>query len=241
MSNQTYIIIPVTKRSIREETTATKNKEEPGDLQYTDTRKESTPDLQLIDKASGNNLTRPKQFHFHPAVRSDESSGSSRRKKSGKRRKGRREQGETRIFPRAFTSRPGPALTPEARFNIRLWRLCFTVWDTHSAPFRPINPHSAFNLRVFASYSSPPWPTLVEGGRSPWRRRVFRRPIVGRLRCGVSPTKPSKTIIIDGEGREKERERKVETGYRAEGVNKGKERKGSWWWFSFFSVPRLMG
>lgn len=70
----------------------------------------------------------------------------------------------------------------EGRFNIRLWRLCFTVWDTHSAPFRPINPHSAFNLRVFASYSpSHPYTALVEEGRSPWRRRASRRPIVGRL------------------------------------------------------------
>lgn len=59
-------------------------------------------------------------------------------------------------FYLAFTSRFRAAEGPcpeEGRFNIRLWRLCFTVWDTHSAPFRPINPHSAFNLRVFASYS----------------------------------------------------------------------------------------
>ena len=59
-------------------------------------------------------------------------------------------------FYLAFTSRfrAAEGLCPkEGRFNIRLWRLCFTVWDTHSAPFRPINPHSAFNLRVFASYS----------------------------------------------------------------------------------------
>lgn len=98
--------------------------------------------------------------------------------------------------------RKGPCLK-ERRFNIRLWRLCFTVWDTHSAPFRPINPHSAFNLRVFASYSpSHPYTALVEEGRSPWRRRASRRPIVGRLhRVDVGPTRTRRTIIIDGEGR----------------------------------------
>lgn len=77
-------------------------------------------------------------------------------------------------FYLAFTSRFRAAERPcpkEGRFNIRLWRLCFTVWDTHSAPFRPINPHSAFNLRVFASYSPPRLPSRsLPSLRSPRRR-----------------------------------------------------------------------
>lgn len=67
----------------------------------------------------------------------------------------------------------------KGRFNIRLWWLCFTGAEVRREvrrgfrvpeedsverargrdtpfPFRPINPRSAFNLRVFASYSLPP-------------------------------------------------------------------------------------
>lgn len=130
---------------------------------------------------------------------------------TGKERRGtgrgqdRNSEGDENFYL-AFTSRFKAAEGPcpkEGRFNIRLWRLCFTVWDTHSAPFRPINPHSAFNLRVFASYSpSHPYTALVEEGRSPWQRRASRRPIVGRLhRVDVGPTRTRRTIIIDGEGR----------------------------------------
>lgn len=67
------------------------------------------------------------------------------------------------------------------RFNIGLWRLCFTVPLSLRFPppfcpfdrptFHPINPHSAFNLRVFASYSPPPHPPQVWGGCHGYAKR----------------------------------------------------------------------
>lgn len=54
----------------------------------------------------------------------------------------------------------------------------------HSAPSTPI----VRLIYVFSRVIRPHlWPTLVEGGRSPWRRRAFRRPIVGRRRCRRQP------------------------------------------------------
>ena len=161
---------------------------------------------------------------------SDESSGNGREKEA----KVREKEEETRIFLRAFTSRPKPALTPEARFNIRLWRLCFTVWDTHSAPFRPINPHSAFNLRVFASYSSPTLANPSSKGVGHHGDAEYSdAQSWGACDVGVSPTKPWKTIIIDGER-------------GTEGNDRGTSERAGWkgergWWFSFFLPFRWDG
>lgn len=70
----------------------------------------------------------------------------------------------------------------------------------HSAPSTPI----VRLIYVFSRVIRPshPYTALVEEGRSPWRRRASRRPIVGRLhRVDVGPTRTRRTIIIDGEGR----------------------------------------
>jgi len=109
--------------------------------------------------------------------------------------------------------RKEPRRPHEGRFNIRLWRLCFTVWDTrpHSAPSSSIVRLIYVFSRVIRSPCSPsitlPLPSLphplaavpVEEGRSPWQRRASRRPIVGRLRRGS--TRRTRTIIIDREGK----------------------------------------
>jgi len=135
-----------------------------------------------------------------------------------------------RFSGRFFRQEP-PADPDEGRFNIRLWRLCFTVWDTrpHSAPSTSIVRLIYVFSRVIRSPPSPPLPlspraTLrrpchrplpslplaphaavpVEEGRSPWQRRVSRRPIVGRLRHGTtsgSARRTRRTIIIDREGK----------------------------------------
>lgn len=89
---------------------------------------------------------------------------------------------------------------PETRFNIRLWRLCFTVWDTHSAPFRPINPHSAFNLRVFASYSPPPSANPCRRGSVAMATSSVPTPNRGAPTTTASALRSrGKAIIIDGE------------------------------------------
>lgn len=67
----------------------------------------------------------------------------------------------------------------------------------HSAPSTPI----VRLIYVFSRVIRPPPPTcaLVEEGRSSWRRRASRRPIVERLRrVDVGPTRTRRTIIIDG-------------------------------------------
>jgi len=78
----------------------------------------------------------------------------------------------------------------------------------HSAPSTPI----VRLIYVFSRVIRLPIPTRphVEEGRSPWRRRASRRPIVGRLhRVDVGPKRTRRTIIIDGEGRVPPRRREV--------------------------------
>lgn len=92
-------------------------------------------------------------------------------------------------------------------------RVLISAYDGYvSRSETPTRPHSAPStpivrlIYVFSRVIRPLhlWPTLVEGGRSPWRRGAFRRPIVGRLRRRRQPCEPVRNaIIIDGERRER--------------------------------------